>query len=170
MEKIIRKKGILMSILMGMTMGLTFSTIAKLRMGAPILPLDILITIVTSAITGIFIGLVIPVRKLQEGSVKLLKIPESKQLLCNIVMSLTSSLIFTPINCIPNMWYGMAMGMQNLPPDVVTVPQRLMFVAGLPHFAPALISTLLINILIGTVLGSIVSPLYNKLTNRMLGI
>lgn len=170
MEKIMRKKGILMSIFMGMTMGLSLSTFSKLRMGQPISVMDIITTIITSAIIGIVIGWIFPIKKIQDKAIELLKVPKSNHFLCLVVTSVTSSLIFTPINSVPNMWLGMAMGMQDLPPDVVTIPQRMMFVAGLPHFVPAILSTLAINLVVGTIIGSIVSPLYNKLTNRMCGI
>lgn len=170
MEKIMRKKGILMCICMSFTMGLTFSTIAKLRMGAPITVGSAISTMLSSAAIGLILGAIIPIKKLQDSTVSMLKVPEDNKILKLLVTSITSSLVFTPINCIPNMWFGMSMSLQDVPPDVVTIPQRMIFCAGLPHFVPAVISTIVMDVAIGTALGMLVSPLYNKLTNRICGI
>ncbi len=81
-----------------------------------------------------------------------------------------TDMVYGILNCCVNMWYGMAMGITDVPPDVTNIFQSMAFCTELPYFVPALISTLLIDLVIGFFIYLFVTPLINKVTNRMCGI
>ncbi|MBE5874649.1 MAG: hypothetical protein E7287_09650 [Lachnospiraceae bacterium] len=170
MKKQMRKKGILMSVFMGAIMGLVFTIFAQIKNQGRIIPMGIVISILISMVISLLVGLIIPVRKVTEATCKLLKISPDKRLVVGLASAFVFNLIFTPPNCCINMWYGMAMGLQDVPPTVTNVFQKMAFCAGLEYFVPALISTLLIDLVIGFFLTFFASPFVNKLTDKMCGI
>jgi len=170
MQSVMRKKGILMSLFMGAIMGLVFTVFAQLKNQGRIMLIGVVIGIIISIIISIFIGFIIPLRKVNGAVCKALNIPAEKRLAVALADAFVFNLIFTPPNCCINMWYGMAMGLADVPATVTNIFQKMIFCAGLPYFVPALISTLLIDLVIGFFLTFLVSPLINKLTNKMCGI
>lgn len=168
MEAIIKKKTFFMSLFMGIAMGLVFTLFAQIKNGQ-IMPIGIIVGILISMVISVVLGMIIPIKKLYDSANKKLNITE-EGLKMGMVNSLISDLIFTPLNCTFGMWFGMSMGLKNLPPDVTTIFDRLMFCAKLPQFVPALISTLIIDLVIGFVLCILISPFLNKITNKICGI
>ena len=170
MKSVMRKKGMLMSLFMGAIMGLVFTVFAQLKNQGQIMFVGIIAGIIISMVISLFIGLIIPLRKVNGAVCKALKISPDKRLAVAVADAFVFNLIFTPLNCCVNMWFGMAMGLTDVPPTVTNIFQKMMFCAGLPYFVPALISTLLIDLVIGFFLTLFVTPLIHKLTNKMCGI
>ncbi len=169
-KKTMIKKGILMSMFMGAIMGLVFTIFAQLKNQGQIMPVGIVISIFISIVISLIIGLIIPVRNVNVWICKLFRITPDKKIAVNIASAFAFDIIFTPLNCIVNMWYGMAMSLKELPPNVETIFDKMKFCLGLDHFVPALISTLLIDLVIGFFLTFFVTPYINKITDKICGI
>jgi len=170
MKKTMIKKGLLMSMFMGSVMGLVFTIFAQLKNQGRIMPVGIIISILISIVISLIIGLIIPVRNVTSWTCKLFKIRPDKKLAVGIASAFAFDIIFTPLNCIVNMWYGMAMSLKELPPTVENIFQKMAFCVKLDYFIPALISTLLIDLIIGFFLTLLVTPFINKVTDKMCGI
>jgi len=169
-RKTVIKKGIFMSMFMGAIMGLVFTIFAQLKNQGKIMPAGIVISIFISIAISLIIGLIIPVRNVTIWTCKLFKIDPDKKLATGLANALAFDLLFTPLNCIVNMWYGMAMSLKDLPPTVENIFQKMKFCVGLDYFVPALISTLLIDLVIGFFLTFFVTPYINKITDKICGI
>ena len=170
MEKIMRKKGILMSVFMGAVMGLVFTIFAQIKNQGQIIPIGLITSIIISMVICFVIGLVIPVKKVTQEACKFFKITSDKKPAVAGASAFVFNLIFTPLNCCINMWYGMSMSLTDVPPTVENIFQRMVFCAKLDFFIPALLSTLLIDLIIGFFITLFASPVINKLTDSICGI
>ncbi len=170
MKKTMRKKGILMSVFIGMIMGAVFTVIAQLKNQHTIIPMGIVTSIVISAVLSLIIGLIIPMKKVTDAICRKFGITPDKKLPNAIITALVSDIIFTPLNCCVNMWYGMSMGLTDLPDDVTNIFQKMIYCAKLPEFVPALLMSLLTSLIVGFFLCILVLPLINKLTDKICGV
>ena len=169
MEKLIRKKTLLMSLFMGIIMGTVFTVTSQLKNQGRIIIMGLITSIIISVVISCILGLIIPMKTVNEKVCEKMNIDPESKIKALFATSFVDNLIFTPLNCIINMWYGMAMSLKDLPPDVVNPFQRMGFCLQLPYFVPALISTLLIDLAIGYVLCLIASYPLDRLTNSMCG-
>ncbi len=156
-----------MSVFIGMLMGLVFTLFAQLKNQQQIIPMGILTAILISAVISFLLGLVIPVKRITDWACRKIKITPAKRLPFLLVNAFVSNIIFTPLNCCVNMWYGMAMGLTDVPSDVTNIFQRMAFCAGLPQFLPALLTSLLTSLIMGYVLCVIVLPFIDSFTNKI---
>lgn len=170
MEEIVRKKSLLMSLFMGAVMGVVFTLFAQLKNQGTVIPMGLVTGIIISIVLSCIIGLVMPMKKINETVNRKFRADDGKKLSVGLATALVNDLIFTPLNCCVNMWFGMAMGLTDLPPEVTNIFQKMAFCIKLPYFVPALISTLIIDLIIGFFLCLFLTPLINKITNRMCGI
>ncbi len=170
MKSKMRKKGILMSVFIGTIMGLVFSIISQLKNQHTIIPMGVLSSIVISMIISFLIGIIVPVKLVNDKVCEKLKITPDKRLPFAVSNAFVSNLIFAPLNCIVNMWYGMSMSLTDLPPEVKNVFERMGYCAKQPYFMPALISSLIFSLIIGFFICLFVTPAINKLTNKICGI
>lgn len=170
MEEIVRKKSILMSLFMGTLMGIVFTLFAQLKNQGTIIPMGLIMGILISIVISCLIGLIMPMKKINEIVDRKFRAAGGNKIAGALVAALINDLIFTPLNCCVNMWFGMAMGLTDLPPEVTNIFQRMAFCIKLPYFVPALISTLIIDLIIGFFLCLLFTPFINKITNRMCGI
>lgn len=169
MEKLIRKKTLLMSLFMGIIMGTVFTVMAQLKNQGRIIVMGLITSIIISIIISCIIGLIVPMKTVNEKVCEKLRIEPDMKIRTLLATAFVDNLIFTPLNCIVNFWYGMAMGLTDLPPDVVNPFQRMAFCVQLPYFVPALISTLLLDLAVGYILCLIATPFINRTTNKMCG-
>ena len=170
MERIMRTKGILMSVFMGAIMGFVFTIFAQMKNQGRIIPIGIIISIIISMFISFLIGLIVPVRKVTQETCRLFNISPDKKPAVAIASAFVFNLIFTPLNCCINMWYGMSMGLTDIPPSVENIFQRMAYCAGLDIFIPALLSTLLIDLVIGFFLTLFTTPVIHKLTDKICGM
>jgi len=170
MEKIVKKKSFFMSLFMGTVMGLVFTLFAQLKNQGTIIPMGLITGILISIVISCLIGLLMPMKKINEVVDRKYRSSGEKNISGGLATALVNDLIFTPLNCCVNMWFGMAMGLTDLPPEVKNIFQRMIFCVKLPYFVPALISTLIIDLIIGFFLCLFLTPIINKITNRICGI
>lgn len=170
MKAKMRKKGILMSVFIGSIMGLVFSVVSQLKNQHTIIPMGVITSIFISMIISCIIGLIVPVKLVNDKVCEKLKITPDKRLPFAVSNALVSNLIFAPLNCIVNMWYGMSMSLTDLPAEITNIFERMGYCATLPFFVPALISSLVFSLIIGFFICLFVTPVINKITNKMCGI
>lgn len=170
MKKKMRKKGILMSLFIGMIMGLFFSVASQLKNQQTIIPMGVITSIIISAVISVTIGLVVPIKLVNDKVCEKLKITPDKRLLFAVSNAFVSNLIFAPLNCIINMWVGMSMSLADLPSEVTNIFSRMAYCAKLPHFIPAILSSLAVSLIMGFFICMLFTPAVNKLTNKICGI
>lgn len=174
--KIVRKKSVLMSMGMGLLMGLVFTIINQLKQNGTLQPVGIIIGMVMSCIISAIIGAIINMKtRCDNILVKRLglnpMIP-SKKILYYLGEAIIGSVIFTPFNMFANQLYGMYMGMKmgnTFPPFAQTFGARINFIMSGP-FWPAYGRSILPSIAIGVVIALVATGLLGKITDKMCGI
>jgi len=147
---IAKKIGILVSALMGLVMGATFTTISMIQNGN-IVPIGIIVSAVISAVISAIWGGVISMKNLSEGAARKLKINPAKQkLLYNLVEAVIGAIMFTPLLC--TFFIIKNVGISN------------------PMFFKILLSSMLIDLIICIPLNLVFCPLFKKIASKVFGI
>ena len=147
-----------MSLLMGVTMSFCLSLTGILTSGEGFQLMPFIISFLASTVISIIIGLVVPMRKLEAGAVKAMKLKE-RSLPANLVSAFISDLIYTPV-------ITLAM--------IVLVRKMAMKMshghAQLPPFAVMFIKSLIISFIVAYIIILIVTPIYMKLSFKLAGV
>ena len=153
-----KKVGIYMSLIMGVTMSFCLSLTGSLTSGEKFNVKQFLISFAASTVISILIGLIVPMRKLEDGAVKALNIKEHS-LPANLVSAFISDLIYTPIITfamivlVRSMVMKMSHGMAKLPP-----------------FGVMFVKSLIISFIVAYIIILIVTPIYLKLSLKLAGV
>lgn len=147
-----KKIGLHMSLLMGVTLSLCLSLTGLLRAGQFAVPAFI-VSFIISFVISMIIGLMVPMSKIGAAAVKKAGL-EERSLKARLLESLISDLIYTPIItlCMVLMAYMKIKG-DNKPP-----------------FAGMLISSEVVSLIVGYILIFIFQPLFLKFLLKKNGI
>lgn len=171
---LVKKKGLLMSLFMGATMGLVFSGTAQLMQMHRLIPLGLLAGVIISFVISGLLGLIVPMKYLNDKiNFGLFGLNSENRVRLAFTNAIAGTIIFTIPNCFANMVFGQAQGMMMggaLPPTVTNIFQAMGFVLTRLTFPQQLLSTLLLDLAIGYFLNVIFGTVVDKITNKMLGI
>ncbi len=153
-----KKVGIYMTLLMGVTLSFCLSLTGILTSGEGFQLKSFLISFAASTIISIIIGLVVPMRKLEGAAIKAIDI-EEHSMPAKIVSALISDLIYTPFITLAMIALArkMAMKMSN---------GR----AQLPPFDLMYLKSFAISFVVAFVIIMIVTPVYLKLSMKLAGV
>lgn len=153
-----KKVGIIMSLLMGVTMSFCLSLTGNLTSSEGFQLMPFLISFAVSTVISILIGIIVPMRKLEGGAVSALKLKEHS-LPAKLVSALVSDLIYTPVITLAMIILArkMAMKMSNGH-------------AQLPPFGVMFVKSLIISLIVAYVIILIVTPIYLKLSMKLAGV
>lgn len=150
MKQKMRRIGALISLQMGLAMGITFSLISMIRQGH-IVPMGIVTSALISMAISTIIGFFIPMKKLSEGTAKFLHCdPTRHKFLYNLIEAIIGALVFVPI--IATFFIIMNVGIHN------------------PMFVKILLSTLLVDFIVTIPLNLIFCPLFKAVTRKIMKI
>ena len=153
-----KKIGITMSLLMGVTLSFFLSLVGNLTGGGGFKPVAFLVTFVVSTIISLIIGFAVPMAKVERGAVKAMGLKDNS-VPANLVSALISDLIYTPvitlamIALVRKMAMKMSHGHAELPPFMV------MFV-----------KSLIISLIVAYIIILIVTPIYKKIAFKAAGV
>ena len=145
--KISRKIGIVISLQMGLVMGMTFTAISMAKQGG-IVPIGVIISgIISMIISGVWGG-IISMKDLSEGAARLLRLnPARQKIAYNLVEAIVVDLAFTPILC--TFFVIKNVGIHN------------------PMFMKIWLSTLALDILICIPLNLVFCPIFKKIAGKI---
>ncbi len=148
--KVMKKIGLGMNILMGLTMSVFLSLIGNL-MSPQFSFIAFLISFLISTVISIILGFLIPMKKVGDTVVKAARLhPGSIGARC--LESFISDLIYTPIMTVSMVFFAYIMAGGNMP------------------FIPTLLRSLLVSMIVGFVLILVFMPLYLKLLMKINGV
>ena len=152
-----KKIGITMNILMGVTLSFFLSLMGNLTAEGGFKPVAFLASFAVSTIISLIIGFVIPMRKLETGAVKTMGLTE-RSLPANLISALISDLIYTPVITLAMIALArkMAMKMSNGHAD-------------LPPFGVMFVKSLIISLIVAYIIILIATPVYLKLVMKKNG-
>ncbi|MBO4523566.1 MAG: hypothetical protein J5723_02685 [Ruminococcus sp.] len=153
-----KKVGIIMTLLMGVTLSFCLSLTGNLTSEDGFKLIPFLVSFAVSTVISILIGFVVPMRKIESGAVKAMGLKE-RSLPANIISSLISDLIYTPVITLSMIVLArrMAMKMSNGH-------------AQLPPFAIMFLKSLIISFVVAFLIILIVTPIYIKLSMKLAGV
>lgn len=145
--KISRKIGIVISLQMGLVMGMTFTAISMAKQGS-VVPIGVIISgIISMIISGVWGG-IISMKDLSEGAARLLRLnPARQKIAYNLVEAIVGDLAFTPILC--TFFVIKNVGIHN------------------PMFMKIWLSTLALDILICIPLNLVFCPIFKKIAGKI---
>ena len=145
--KISRKIGIVISLQMGLVMGMTFTAISMAKQGS-IVPIGVIISgIISMIISGVWGG-IISMKDLSEGAARLLRLnPARQKIAYNLVEAIVGDLAFTPILC--TFFVIKNVGIHN------------------PMFMKIWLTTLALDFLICIPLNLIFCPIFKKIAGKI---
>lgn len=153
-----KKVGIIMSLLMGVTMSFCLSLTGILSSGAKFDLKQFLISFGASTVISILIGIIVPMRKIEDGAVKAMKLKE-RSIPASLVSAFISDLIYTPI-------ITLAM--------IALVRKMVMYEshghAKLPPFGEMFGESLIISFIVAFFIILIITPIYMKLSFKLAGV
>ena len=157
MGKKMRKIGLQMSVLMGVTLSFFLSLVGNLmgakQSGSFSVP-GFLISFVISTIVSLFIGLIVPMKKVNDGLHAKLNMQEGS-IGAKLLDSLVSDIIYTPI--------------MTLLMVFLAYKQATAHGAQMP-FLPMFLSSLVVCLIVGYILIFIFMPLYLNILMKMNGL
>ncbi len=153
-----KKVGIIMTLLMGVTLSFCLSLTGNLTSEDGFKLIPFLVSFAVSTVISILIGFVVPMRKIESGAVKAMGLNE-RSLPANIISSLISDFIYTPVITLSMIVLArrMAMKMSNGH-------------AQLPPFAIMFLKSLIISFVVAFLIILIVTPIYIKLSMKLAGV
>lgn len=153
-----KKVGIIMTLLMGVTLSFCLSLTGNLTSEDGFKLIPFLVSFAVSTVISILIGFVVPMRKIESGAVKAMGLKE-RSLPANIISSLISDFIYTPVITLSMIVLArrMAMKMSNGH-------------AQLPPFAIMFLKSLIISFVVAFLIILIVTPIYIKLSMKLAGV
>lgn len=144
-----RKIGIQMSILMGVSLSFCLSLVGSLSSGHFTMP-TFLLSFAVSTIISLIIGLLVPMKKVNDSLDAKLGL-QPRNLSTHLFESLISDLIYTPIITLVMVFMNWKIATSH----GATIP-----------FAPMFVKSLIISMLVGYVLIFVLMPLFLKLVMR----
>lgn len=150
MEQKMKKVGMMMSVLMGVTLSFCLSLIGNLTSGH-FTPIGFIISFVASTIISLIIGFIVPMRKISQGITKNMKPGIGSK----CVDALVSDLIYTPIITLAMVFLAWK--------------QATSHGSDMP-FVPVFVKSLIISLAAGFVIILIVSPICMKMAFKSAGI
>ncbi len=158
MEQLMKKVGIEMSILMGITLSI-FLSIANVIAAGRFNIINLILNILIASVVSISIGLVVPMGKLNLTLDKSLGFKPGS-LPARLVEAFVSDLIYTPVVSIIMIIFNYIRVTTHLPKEVrATIP-----------FAPMLAKGLIVSFLVGYVLIFFIQPVFMKIVFKRNGI
>ena len=153
-----KKVGIIMSLLMGVTLSFCLSLTGNLTSEDGFKLIPFLVSFAVSTVISLIIGFIVPMRKIEDGAVKAMGLREHS-MPANIVSALISDIIYTPFITLAMIVLArkMAMKMSNGH-------------AQLPPFAAMFIKSLIISLIVAFVIILIVTPIYKKIAFKSAGV
>lgn len=153
-----KKVGIIMSLLMGVTLSFCLSLTGNLTSEDGFKLIPFLVSFAVSTVISLIIGFIVPMRKIEDGAVKAMGLREHS-MPANIVSALISDIIYTPFITLAMIVLArkMAMKMSNGH-------------AQLPPFGVMFIKSLIISLIVAFVIILIVTPIYIKLSMKLAGV
>ena len=153
-----KKVGIMMNLLMGVTMSLCLSLVGNLTSEDGFQLKIFLASFAASTVISLIIGFLIPIRKLEAGAARAMGLNE-RSLPASAVSAFISDLIYTPV-----ITFAM----------IVLVRKMVMRMSNghavLPPFGAMFFKSLIISFIIAFIIIFIVTPLYLKLSMKFAGI
>jgi len=152
-----KKIGITMSLLMGVTLSFFLSLVGNLTGGDGFKLPAFLISFVVSTIISLIIGFVVPMMKVERGAVKAMGLKENG-VPAKLVSALISDIIYTPIITLAMIALARKMAMKMSHGH-----------AELPPFMVMFLKSLIISLVVAYVIILIVTPVYKKLSFKAAG-
>ena len=153
-----KKVGIIMSLLMGVTMSFCLSLTGILSSGQKFDLKQFLISFGASTAISIIIGVIVPMRKLEGGAVKTLKLREGS-IPARLVSAFVSDLIYTPV-----ITFAMILLVRKMVMDESHGKAKL------PPFSEMFTESLIISFIVAFFIILIITPVYMKLSFKLAGV
>lgn len=153
-----KKVGITMSILMGVTLSLCLSLIGNLTSEEGFKLMMFLASFAVSTVISLLIGFAVPMRKVEGGVNSALKLNE-RSLPAKLVSAFVSDLIYTPVITLAMIALVRKMAMKASNGH-----------AQLPPFAAMYLKSLIISFIAAYFIILIVTPVYLKLSMKLHGV
>lgn len=158
MEKKMKKVGIQMNILMGITLSFFLSLTGNLTAKGGFKPVAFIVSFILSTLISLIIGFIIPMRKVEGGITKALGLRE-RSLPANIISALISDIIYSPIITLAMIILARKMAMKSSGGN-----------AELPPFIVMFLGSLVLSFVIAFIIILILTPLFLKLVMKLNGI
>jgi hypothetical protein len=153
-----KKVGIIMSVLMGVTMSFCLSLTNSIVSADKFDMTQFLISFGASAVLSLIIGLIVPMKKVEDGACKAMKLRENS-VPAKLVSAFISDIIYTPI---------LTLSM------IIIVRKMVMKMshghAVLPSFATMFIKSFILSLAVAYIIILIVTPIFLKLSLKLAGV
>ncbi|MBR3666847.1 MAG: hypothetical protein IKN66_06780 [Ruminococcus sp.] len=153
-----KKIGITMSLLMGVTLSFFLSLVGNLTGGGGFKLPAFLISFAASTVISLIIGFVIPMAKVERGAVKAMGLNESS-VPAKLVSALISDLIYTPVITLAMIALARKMAMKMSHGH-----------APLPPFMVMFLKSLIISLIVAYIIIFIVTPIFKKIAFKAAGV
>ena len=152
-----KKAGITMNILMGVTLSFFLSLVGNLTADGGFKLVPFLASFALSTVISLIIGFIVPMRRIEGGAVRTMGMKEGS-LPANLVSALISNLIYTPVITLAMIALARKMAMKMSHGH-----------AELPPFGVMFLKSLLISLIVAYVIILIATPLYLRLVMKKNG-
>ena len=152
-----KKVGMQMSLLMGVTLSFCLSLTGNLTSGEGFKPISFLITFVVSAIISIVIGSIVPMKKVEDGACKACGL-KPNSLPARLLSSLISDIIYTPVITLAMIALVRKMAMKASNGH-----------AQLPPFGVMFVKSLIISFIVAYIIIFIITPVFFKFVMKKNG-
>lgn len=153
-----KKIGITMSLLMGVTLSFFLSLVGNLTGGGGFKLPAFLISFAASTVISLIIGFVIPMAKVERGAVKAMGLNESS-VPAKLVSALISDLIYTPVITLAMIALARKMAMKMSHGH-----------APLPPFMVMFLKSLIISLIVAYIIILVVTPIFKKIAFKAAGV
>ena len=153
-----KKVGITMNILMGVTLSFCLSLLGNLTSENGFKPIAFIASFLVSTIISLIIGFLIPMRKIESGAVKAMKLNE-RGVPANIISSLISDIIYTPVITLSMIVLARKMAMKMSDGH-----------AELPPFGAMFGKALIISFIVAFFIIFFITPIYLKFAMKRAGV
>lgn len=153
-----KKVGIIMSVLMGVTMSFCLSLTNSIVSADKFDMTQFLISFGASTVLSLIIGFIVPMKKVEDGACKAMKLRENS-VPAKLVSAFISDIIYTPI---------LTLSM------IIIVRKMVMKMshghAVLPPFATMFIKSFILSLAVAYIIILIVTPIFLKLSLKLAGV
>ena len=153
-----KKAGITMNILMGVTLSFFLSLVGNLTAEDSFKLVPFLASFVLSTVISLIIGFIVPMRRIEGSAVRAMGMKEGS-LPANLVSALISDLIYTPVITLAMIALARKMAMKMSHGH-----------AELPPFGVMFLKSLVISLIVAYVIILIATPVYLKLSKKLAGV
>lgn len=153
-----KKIGITMNILMGVTLSFFLSLIGNLTAEGGFKTVPFLASFALSTVISLIIGFIVPMRKIEGGAVRAMGMKEHS-LPAALVSALISDLIYTPVITLAMIALARKMAVKMSHGN-----------AELPPFGVMFLKSLVISLIAAYIIILIATPVYLKLSKKLAGV